>query len=241
MAMDKRSISHITVAGYAAVSYLSSLFLIYVAGALSGTHASGAAVIPLFAGSLFGALAPFIWRGSRWALIGTFAVSLIAAAVAVKQSPADTWYAVPFPVVFGLLSALAMITGSPTPAVTHNGDMFPKAYAALVYLYSFVAVFLWPNSVTHVRLGVDPWGYTQNRYTPYVVLFGFFLGALSIPIWRGRLWAMLLACVMTLAHWLALAMLVASFWIDPWYAAAPAVSAILTVLFIANGVGAKTA
>ena len=30
--MDKRSISHITVAGYAAVSYLSSLFLIYVAG-----------------------------------------------------------------------------------------------------------------------------------------------------------------------------------------------------------------
>jgi hypothetical protein len=52
---------------------------------------------------------------------------------------------------------------------------------------------------------------------------------------------MLLACVLTLAHWLALATLVASFWIDPWYAAAPAVSAILTVLFIANGVRAKTA
>jgi len=36
--MDKRSISHITVAGYAAVSYLSSLFLMYVAGALRGTQ-----------------------------------------------------------------------------------------------------------------------------------------------------------------------------------------------------------
>src|SRR3954447_1206850 len=100
--MDKRSISHLTAAGYAAVACLSSLILIYLAGALRGTHAAGAAVLPLFAGSLFGALAPFIWRGSRWALISTFAVSLIAFLTVVSQSPADVWYAVPFPVVFGL-------------------------------------------------------------------------------------------------------------------------------------------
>jgi hypothetical protein len=208
---------------------------------LRGTHAAGAAVIPLIAGSLFAALAPSIWRGSRWALIGTFAVSLIAAVMVVNQSPADSWYAVPFPVVFGLLAALAMITGSPTAAGERDGDVVPKAYAALIYFYSFVAVFLWPDSVTHVRLGGDPWGYTQNRYTPYVVLFGFLLGALSIPIWRDRLWAMLLACVLTLAHWLALATLVASFWTDPWYAAVPVLSAFLTALFLANGVRAKTA
>src|SRR5690242_3624525 len=120
--MDKRNIGHITIAGYAAVSYLGSLLLIYVAGVLRGTHASGAVVIPLFVGALFGALAPFTWRGSRSALIGTFAVSLLALLTVVIQSPADTWYAVPFPLVFGLLTALAMIMGSPTPAATRNGD-----------------------------------------------------------------------------------------------------------------------
>src|SRR5262245_56016668 len=139
--MDKRTISQITIAGYAAATYLGSLFLIYLAGALRGTHAAGAGVIPLLTGLLFGALAPFIWRGSRWALIGTFAVSLIAFLTVVSQSPADARYAVPFPVVFGLLTALAMITGYPA-AAERNGDMIPKGYAALVYLYSFVAVFL---------------------------------------------------------------------------------------------------
>jgi len=239
--MDKRSISHITVAGYAAVSYLSSLFLMYVAGALRGTHAAGAAVIPLLAGSLFGAFAPFIWRGRKWALIGTFAVSLIALLTVLNQSPADTWYAAPFPVVFGLLTALAMIMDSPTPTTTRNADLISTACAALVYLYSFVAVFLWPDSVTHVRLGVDPWGYTQPHRAHNIVLFGFILGALSIPIWRGRLWAMLLACWLALAHWLALAILVASFWLDPWYAAVPVLSALLTVLFLARSVRARAA
>jgi hypothetical protein len=35
--------------------------------------------------------------------------------------------------------------------------------------------------------------------------------------------------------------LVPSFWLDPWYAAVPVLSALLTVLFRANGVRAKTA
>ena len=238
--MDKR-IGHLTVAGYAAVSYLSGLGLIFVAGILRGTHAAGAAGVPLIAGALFAVLAPFIWRGSRWAFLGTFAVSLVAALMVVYQSPSDTWSAVPFPVVLGLLTALAMIMGSPTPAATRNGDMIPKAYAALIYLYSLVAVFLWPDSVTYVRLGVDPWGYTEPRRAHYILLFGFILGALSIPVWRGRLWAMLLACGLTLAHWLALATLVPAFWTDPWYAAAPALSVMLTLLFIGRSVRAKAA
>src|SRR5690242_3831340 len=147
--MDKRSASHITIASSAAVAYLSSLLLIYLTGLLRHTHAAGAAIIPFFEGLLFGVLAPFIWRGSRWALIGTFVVSLITAVAIVKELPADMWLAVPFPAVFGLLTACALIMGSPTPAAASNGDMIPKAYAALVYLYSFVAVFLWPDSVTY--------------------------------------------------------------------------------------------
>jgi len=74
-----------------------------------------------------------------------------------------------------------------------------------------------------------------------VVLFGFLLGALSIPIWQDRLWAMLLACVLTLAHWLALATLDASFWADPWNAVVPVLSAFLTALFLASSVRAKAA
>ena len=241
--MDKRSdiVDRIGVAGYAGVSYLSGLVLIFFAAVVRHTHAAGAAGVPLIAGGLFAVLAPFIWRGSRWAFIGTFAVSLVAAFLVVSQSPTDWWIAVPFPVVFGLLTAITMIKGPRSGDTVRSGDMISKAYAALVYLYSFVAVFLWPTSVTTVRMGVDPWGYTEPRHAHYVVLFGFVLGALSISIWQGRLWAMLLAFGLTLAHWLALATLVASFWTDPWYAAAPAVSAILTALFLAKNVHAKGA
>jgi hypothetical protein len=242
-AMNKlsNSIGHIAVAGYAAVSYLSSLVLIVFAAVLRHTHAAGAAGVPLVAGGLFGLLAPFIWRGSRWAPIGTFAISLVAALIMISEAPTDWWLAVPFPSVFGLLTLVVMITYSSSNDAVRSSNVIANAHAGLIYLYSFVAVFLWPDSVTTVRMGVDPWGYTNPRYVPFAALFGFVLGALSIPIWRGRLWAMLLACGLTLAHWLALATLVPAFWTDPWYAAAPAVSAILTVLFIGRSVRAKAA
>jgi len=235
------SVGYVAVAVYAAVSYLSSLVLILFAAVLRHTHAAGGAGVPLVTGALFGLLVPFIWRGRRWAPIGMFAISLVAALIVISESPTDWWLAVPFPVVFGLLTSVVMITSSSGNGAVRGGTVIADAHAVLIYLYSFVAVFLWPNSITAVRLGVDPWGYTEPRRVHYIVLFGFILGALSIPIWRGHLWAMLLACGLTLAHWLALATLVASFWLDPWYAVAPALSAILTVLFIGRSVRAKAA
>jgi len=241
MNQRNNSIGHIAVTGCAAVSYLSSLVLILFAAVLRHTHAAGGAGVPLVAGALFGLLVPFIWRGRRWAPIGMFAISLVAALIVISESPTDWWLAVPFPVVFGLLTSVVMITSSSSTDAVRSSNVVANAHAVLIYLYSFVAVFLWPDSVTQVRLGVDPWGYTEPRRAHYIVLFGFILGALSIPIWRGRLWAMLLACGLTLAHWLALATLVASFWLDPWYAVAPALSAILTALFIGSSVRDKAA
>ena len=235
------SVGYVAVAVYAAVSYLSSLVLILFAAVLRHTHAAGGAGVPLVTGALFGLLVPFIWRGRRWAPIGMFAISLVAALIVISESPTDWWLAVPFPVVFGLLTSVVMITSSSSTDAVRSSNVVANAHAGLIYLYSFVAVFLWPDSVRTVRMGVDPWGYTDPRRAHYIVLFGLILGALSIPIWRGRLWAMLLACGLTLAHWLALATLVASFWLDPWYAAAPALSAILIALLIVSSVRDKAA
>jgi hypothetical protein len=223
-------VSRMPIAAYAGVVYLSSLTFVFFASIVRHTHAAGAAGVPLVAAAIFAALVPFIWRGSRWAMLGTFAVSVVAAITVVNQAPRDLWLALPFPVVFGLLTATVMVVGSPPPDAGRSGSMVAKGYAALAYLYSFPVVFLWPESIKAIGTGVDPWGFTEPRHAPYVVIFGFVLGALSIPIWRGQLWAMLLAFALVLAQWLALALLVASFWADPWYAAAPVVSAILTVL-----------
>jgi hypothetical protein len=62
---------------------------------------------------------------------------------------------------------------------------------------------------------------------------GLLLGALSVLIWRGKVWAMIAAFVLSLAHWIVLALLDPVLWQSMPYIAAPVVSGVLTVLCIA--------
>jgi hypothetical protein len=61
------------------------------------------------------------------------------------------------------------------------------------------------------------------------VLAGATYGALSVFVWRGKIWAMIAVLVLTLAQWITLATLDPSFWRDPTFFAAPIVSAALTL------------
>ena len=106
----------------------------------------------------------------------------------------------------------------------------PRAYAALAYLYGLVVVFLWPDSITYLRN--DPWGYATPRNGLYVLILGFIMGTPERPDLAQEIWAMIAGVLLALLPWLALATLNPVFWTDPWYATAPVVSAILTVLFI---------
>jgi hypothetical protein len=64
------------------------------------------------------------------------------------------------------------------------------------------------------------------------------LGGLSVFIWRGRIWAMLAAFALTLAHWLVLASVDPSFWSSIPYVAAPVVAGTLAAVGIASAVKA---
>jgi hypothetical protein len=77
--------------------------------------------------------------------------------------------------------------------------------------------------------------------TVYVLLVGIAFGALGVFIWRGRLWAMVVACVLAALLWLALAGFHPSFWRDATWWAPPVVFGLLTVICIASARRASAA
>lgn len=62
---------------YAALAYVCGLILIFGAAGVADTHAAGAFIAILLPGVLFAMLSPFIWSGSRSAMILAFAVSAV--------------------------------------------------------------------------------------------------------------------------------------------------------------------
>src|SRR5262245_45817887 len=115
-AMSERTAAAAWIAArvYAALLYFSSLVLYFLAGILLQTHAPGAAGVPLLAGLCFAALSPFIWCGHRWAMFGALAMSVAATIMVATESPAEWWLGLPLVVVFGVLTAVAVATGSGT-------------------------------------------------------------------------------------------------------------------------------
>jgi hypothetical protein len=332
---------------YATVAYVCALVLVFLAAVLTRTHAASGAPIALIPGLLFAALAPFICRGNRWAMITAFAVSLLAAlAFIADTAPKDWWIAPPFPLVFGILTAVTFVAGAKTIRAREGGGIIAEVYAAVGLLGSFVAIILLPVLIydfasTSFRIylpvlgmligimSVLIWG--SNRWamigafavalllallmadhvvTPrrwlgmsfpivfgicavagllagtktvsggqhigeiaaevyaalvylysvvvvflapsasfaappgavlYLPLLGLIFGALSVFIWRGRVWAMISAFVLSLMHWLVLASFHPSFWGQAAYWAAPAAFGIFTVLAIATTAQPKAA
>jgi hypothetical protein len=222
------------VAGvYAALSYVSSLMLLFGAAVLTSTHARVAFIFVFLPGILLAVLSRFIWTGSRSAMILAFAVSVALEIILVENSP-DSWgLFLALPILFGVLMAAGLATGSPSRSASAQARAADEVYAAVVYFSGLLAVFM------------APFNHSRNFGLPAVMLWALLLGvvtgALSVFIWRGRIWAMIAAFALSLAHWLALAMIDPSFWGNLPNIAAPVAAGILTAACIALAAKAKRA
>ena len=234
------AVAWVTARSYAAVVYLSCLILYFFAATfLLLTHAPGAAGVPLLVGACYAALAPLIWSGHRSAMVVAFAMSIAAVAIVTSESSADWWLGLPFVVIFGAFTAVSIAAGiRPVAPVAPSGAPGAKAiakviaevYAAAVYVYGFVIVVLWWDSLRGTR--IDPWDYADPRRFLYVLSFALVVSLLCIPIWRARVWAMIAALALGLIHLYSLATLNVWFWTEPWYVGAPVVFGTLTVLYL---------
>jgi hypothetical protein len=107
-----------------------------------------------------------------------------------------------------------------------------EVYAAVVYVAALLAVFM---AFNHSRqLGLQ-------AVALYALAVGTVLGALSVCIWRGKIWAMVAAFALSLAYWLALASMNPMLLRRVAFALAPVVSGVLTVICMATHIRAKRA
>jgi hypothetical protein len=215
---------------YAGIVCLCGLALAFIAGVSTQTHAAGAAGVLLLLGVLMAALAPPIWRTSRAAMIAAVLVGVVTVALYARQDPRDWWMLAPVPALFAALAAAAIAAGA--KARPHDpwrpGRVAAALYAAAVYAYSVVVVFVTPTKYAGGMLSLGPPGITA-----YAFLLGLIFAALSIAIWRARPWAMLAGFALALLHWLVLARVDGSFWRDGAYWSAALAFGALTVVCLA--------
>jgi hypothetical protein len=216
---------------YAVLSYVTSLVLLFGAAVLTSTHAREAFIFVFLPGVLLAVLSRFIWTGSRSAMILAFAVS-VALELMVVDNARESWgLFLALPVLFGMLAAVGLSAASPRTAAGAQPRVADEVYAAVVYFAGLFAVFM------------APFNHSRNFGLPgvalYALLLGLVVGALSVFIWRGRIWAMVAAFALSLAHWIALANINPMLWGSLPNLAAPAVSAVLTAVCIALAVRAN--
>jgi hypothetical protein len=216
---------------YAALTYLASLVLLFAAAVLTSTHARMAFIFVFLPGVLLAVLSRFIWTGSRSAMILAFAVSIALEFMVIDNSPESWALFLPLPVLFGMLMAAGLAVGAPPTATGAQARVVDEVYAAVVYFAGLLAVFM------------APFDHSRNFGLPAItlcaLLLGLVVGALSVFIWRGRIWAMVAAFALSLAHWIVLANVDPLLWGSLPNIAAPVVSGILTVVCIALAVKAK--
>ena len=209
---------------YAALTYASSLALIFLAAMLTGTRARDAFILVFLPGVLLAVLSPLIWRGRRSAMLLALAVAVVVELMIPDGGPLNWRLFLPIPLVFGALAFVGVAStgraadGGPQPGAT------VEVFAVLVYFCGILAVFM------------APFNHSRNLGWPgvaiYAALVGSVAGGLSASIWWGSIPAMISAAALSLLHWLALA------WVDPalWRSAphilAPAAFGILTLACI---------
>jgi hypothetical protein len=204
---------------YAALSYATSVVLLFAAAVLTSTHARVAFIFVFLPGILLAVLSRFIWTGSRSAMILACAVAVALELIVVDNAP-DSWgLFLALPVLFGLLTVTGLAAPAP-PSVGAQARVADEVYATIVYFVGLLAAFM------------APFNHSRNFGLPavalYALLLGLLAGALSVFIWRGRIWAMVAAFALSLAHWIVLAAVDPLLWGSLPNLAAPVVSGILT-------------
>lgn len=222
----------VVVRVYAALVYIASLALLYGAAVLTGTHAREAFIFVFLPAVIFAVLAVFVWTGHRSAMILAFALAVGLELMMISNDPASWGYFLVLPVVFGLLMALGFAS-TPMATARASARVADEVYAAVVYFAALLAVFMAPFNHSR-QLGLQTVGV-------YALAVGIVLGALSVCIWRGKIWAMVAAFSLSLAYWLALAGMNPMLWRSPAFALAPVVSGVLTVICMTTHIRAKRA
>jgi hypothetical protein len=216
---------------YAALSYATSLVLLFAAAVLTSTHARQAFIFVFLPGVLLAVLSLFLWTASRSAMILAFAVSVALELMVVGNAPESWGLFLPLPVLFGALAAIGLAASSPRTAAGAQPRVADEVYAAAVYFTGLLAVFMAPFN--HSR------SFALPGIAVYALLLGLTIGALSVFIWRGRIWAMVAAFALSVAHWIALATINPLLWGSLPNLAAPVASGILTAVCVVLAVRAK--
>jgi NADH:ubiquinone oxidoreductase subunit 6 (subunit J) len=210
---------------YAALTYVASLVLLFGAAVLTSTHARVAFIFVFLPAVLFAVLSVFIWSGHRAAMILTFAVSVVLELMLAGNARDDWAPFLPLPVVFGMLTIVGLVVPWQRPNDRTPARAADEVYATVVYFAALLTAFM------------APFNHSRNFGLPviglYALVAGLVLGALSVCIWRGKVWAMMAAFALALAHWIVLAALDPLLWQSVPFIAAPVVSGVLTAICVA--------
>jgi hypothetical protein len=87
-----------------AVTFAVGLLLLFLASALSDTHAAGAADFIFPSGVAFAALSPLVWRGARWAMSLSCFVAVGLALAAINNSPSNQWLFLSLPLALAAVA-----------------------------------------------------------------------------------------------------------------------------------------
>jgi hypothetical protein len=174
---------------------------------------------------LLAVLSVFIWSGHRSAMILAFAVAVELELMLVGNARDDWAPFLPLPVVFGMLMIVGLAVSWQRPKNRTPARVADEIYATVVYFAALLTAFMAPFNHSH-NFGLPVIGL-------YALGAGLVLGALSVCIWRGKVWAMIAAFALALAHWIVLAVLDPLLWQSVPFITAPVVSGGLTVVCIA--------
>src|SRR5262245_26852256 len=184
-------LSRQTVArAYAVFAYACAVLMAWATAMIGQTHAAAWAAFIVVPAVVFAALSPSIWSGERWAMIVAFVVVAALEIATTVSTPNEWWLVLAFPLACGAFT-LAHVAAEPRddpPAPPAR--VADQVYAALAYIYGIVIALVAP--------------YDQLPGSPlasfWPLISGSLFGALSFFIWRGKVWAMVLACLLTLAQ-----------------------------------------
>jgi hypothetical protein len=165
-------------------------------------------------------------------MILALALAMTLELMMAASDPAGWGNFLALPVVLGLVGVLG-VAASPLASRGTGTRVADEVYAALVYFAALLVVFMAPFNHSR-QLGLQ-------TLALYALAAGIVLGALSVCIWRGRIWAMVAAFALSLAYWLALGNMNPIFWRSPAFAVAPVVSGMLTVICAATRIRARRA
>lgn len=217
---------------YGAIAYAASLALILLAAMLTATRARDAFIFIFLPGILLAVLAPFIWSGSRSAMLLALAVSVVLQIMVAGGGNLDWRLFLPMPAAFAALTiaALASAKRSVEPAA---GGVLAEVFATVVYFSGVLAVFM------------APFNYSRLLGWPGLVLYAALVGlvaaALGALIWRGSIWAMVATFALSLLHLVVLGQLDPALWRNVPNIAAAAASGLLAILGVAAAIVQRAA